>query len=191
MRISYWSSDVCSSDLAFPKMIGGRFEPAGYELATSAPVTAAVKVPRIVTGRFRWLEEVSQVIAEGTADLVGRTRAHIADAAIVRKTREGREAEIRPCIGCNQGCVGMLLGPERRMGCTVNPYIGREGEVSDDRLPPADAKRTVLVIGGGPAGMEAARVSRLRGQNVILAAAAHQLGGQEVGRASGREKVGQ
>src|SRR3546814_17966447 len=83
MRISDWSSDVCSSDL---------------------------------------------VIAEGTADLVGMTRAHIADAAIVRKTREGREAEIRPCIGCNQGCVGMLLGPERRMGCTVNHYIGREGE---------------------------------------------------------------
>lgn len=163
---------------AFPKMIGGMFEPAGYELATSAPVTAAVKVPRIVTGRFRTLEEVSQVIAEGTADLVGMTRAHIADAAIVRKSREGREAEIRPCIGCNQGCVGMLLGPERRMGCTVNPYIGREGEVSDDRLPPADVKRTVLVIGGGPAGMEAARVSRLRGHNVILAEAAPQLGGQ-------------
>src|SRR3546814_11693172 len=87
------------------------FEPAGYELATRAPVTAAVKVPRIVTGRFRTLEEVSQVIAEGTADLVGMTRAHIADAAIVRKTREGREAEIRPCIGCNQG-----RSEERRVG---------------------------------------------------------------------------
>src|SRR3546814_17084112 len=72
----------------------------------------------------------------------------------------------------------MLLGPERRMGCTVNPYIGREGEVSDDRLPPADAKRTVLVIGGGPAGMEAARVSRLRGHHVLLDEAAPQLGGQ-------------
>src|SRR3546814_5614762 len=64
------------------------------------------------------------------------------------------------------------------MGCACNPYIGREGEVSDDRLPPADAKRTVLGIGGGPAGMEAARVSRLRGHNVILAEAAPQLGGQ-------------
>src|SRR3546814_12457106 len=59
---------------AFPKMIGGMFEPAGYELATSAPVTAAVKVPRIVTGRFRTLEEVSQVIAEGTADLRSEER---------------------------------------------------------------------------------------------------------------------
>src|SRR3546814_16329005 len=78
-------------------MIGGMFEPAGYELATSAPGTAAVKVPRIVTGRFRTLEEVSQVIAEGTADLVGMTRAHIADAAIVRKTREGREIGRASC----------------------------------------------------------------------------------------------
>ena len=163
---------------AFPKMIGGMFEPAGYELPTSAPVTSAVKVPRIVTGRFRTLEEVSQVISEGTADLVGMTRAHIADAAIVRKTREGREAAIRPCIACNQGCVGMLLGPERRMGCTVNPYIGREGEVNDDKLPQPDGKRTVLVVGGGPAGMEAARVARLRGHNVILAEAAPELGGQ-------------
>ena len=163
---------------AFPKMIGGMFEPAGYELPTSAPVTAAVKVPRIVTGRFRTLEEVSQVISEGTADLVGMTRAHIADAAIVRKTREGREAEIRPCIACNQGCVGMLLGPERRMGCTVNPYIGREGAINDDTLPQPDQKRTVLVVGGGPAGMEAARVARLRGHDVILAEAAPELGGQ-------------
>jgi len=163
---------------AFPKMIGGMFEPAGYELPTSSTVTAAVSVPRIVTGRFRTLEEVSQVIAEGTADMVGMTRAHIADAAIVRKTREGREDEIRPCIACNQGCVGMLLGPERRMGCTVNPYIGREGEMNDDLLPPADAKRKVLVIGGGPAGMEAARIARLRGHDVILAEAAPELGGQ-------------
>src|SRR3546814_14110556 len=101
------------------------------------------------------------------------TRAHIADAAIVRKTREGREAEIRPCIGCNPGCVGMLLGPERRMGCTVNPYTGREGEVRDDRLPTADAKRKVLVRGCEPAGMVAARDSRLRGTNVILSSAEH------------------
>lgn len=163
---------------AFPKMIGGMFEPAGYELPTSAPVTAAVKIPRIVTGRFRTLEEASQVISEGVADLVGMTRAHIADAAIVRKTREGKEAEIRPCIACNQGCVGMLLGPERRMGCTVNPYIGREGELNDDSLPQPDAKRTILVIGGGPAGMEAARIARLRGHEVILAEAAPELGGQ-------------
>src|SRR3546814_16965924 len=139
------------------------FEPAGYELATRAPVTAAVKVPRIVTGRFRTLEEVSQVIAEGTADLVGMTRAHIADAAIVRKTLEGREAEIRPCIGCNQGCVGMLPGPERRMGCTVNPHIGREGEVSADRLTPADANRTALVIRGGPSGQNGNRAGRDKG----------------------------
>lgn len=163
---------------AFAKMIGAMHEPAGYELPTSSVVTAAVRVPRIVTGRFRTLEEAEQILSEGVADLVGMTRAHIADPAIVRKTRDGREAEIRPCIGCNQGCVGMLLGPERRMGCTVNPYIGRESRIHDDSLPPADAIRTILVVGGGPAGMEAARVARSRGHHVILAEASPALGGQ-------------
>lgn len=163
---------------AFAKMIGAMHEPTGYELPTSSIVTAAVKVPRIVTGRFRTLQEAEQVIAEGVADLVGMTRAHIADSHIVRKTCEGREAEIRPCISCNQGCVGMLLGPERRMGCTVNPYIGREGQITDNKLPMADKPRKILVIGGGPSGMEAARIARLRGHHVTLAEAAADLGGQ-------------
>lgn len=163
---------------AFPKMIGGMHEPPGYELPTSSVVTAAVKVPRIVTGRFRTLEEADQVIADGVADLVGMTRAHIADPHIVKKTTEGREAEIRPCIACNQGCVGMLLGPARRMGCTVNPYVGQESKVTDDRLPPVGKRQRVLVVGGGPAGMEAARVARLRGHDVTLFEATPNLGGQ-------------
>src|SRR3546814_13854411 len=91
---------------AFPKMIGGMFEPAGYELATSAPVTAAVKVPRIVTGRFLTLGECSQVIAEGTADLVGMTRSHISYCAIVPKKPEGSAAETLTGLGTNIGCVG-------------------------------------------------------------------------------------
>lgn len=163
---------------AFPKMIGGMHEPPGYELPTSSVVTAAVKVPTIVTGRFRTLEEADQVIADGVADLVGMTRAHIADPHIVKKTIDGRESEIRPCIACNQGCVGMLLGPARRMGCTVNPYVGQESKVADDRLPAATERRRVLVVGGGPAGMEAARVARLRGHEVTLVEAAPYLGGQ-------------
>ncbi len=163
---------------AFPKMIGAMHEPTGYELPTSSVVTAAVSVPRIVTGRFRTLEEAEQVLSEGVADLVGMTRAHIADSQIVRKTREGRVEEIRPCIGCNQGCVGQLLGPERRMGCTVNPYIGRESQLHDENLPPIDAVRRILVVGGGPAGLEAARIARLRGHEVILAEASADLGGQ-------------
>jgi NADPH-dependent 2,4-dienoyl-CoA reductase/sulfur reductase-like enzyme len=157
------------------KIIGAMHEPAGYELPHSAPLTALTQLPRIVTGRFRTLAEADRVIAEGIADLVGMTRAHIADPEIVRKTVAGRAAEIRPCIGCNQGCVGGLaLG---RLGCTVNVAAGRELELDESRVGRATAAKRELVIGGGPAGMEAARVAALRGHRVTLVEAEDALGG--------------
>lgn len=163
---------------AFPKMIGGMHEPTGYEMPKSAPITAKVKdVPRIVIGRVRTLEEADQIIRDGQADMIGMTRAHIADPDIVRKTMEGRVDEIRPCIACNQGCVGNLLGPEGRMACVVNPAVGFEQTLGDDKIAPADTKKKVLVVGGGPAGMEAARVSALRGHEVTLVEATPDLGG--------------
>ena len=163
---------------AFPKIIGGMHEPSGYELTGSAPITAAASnIPRIVTGRFRTLEEADEAISSGVADMVGMTRAHIADPDLVRKTVEGRVDEVRPCIGCNQGCVGQVLGAIRRLGCTVNPHVGREIEISDNNLPAAPRKRKILVVGGGPAGMEAARISAQRGHDVVLAEAQSSLSG--------------
>ncbi len=161
----------------FPKMIGGMHEPMGYELPTSVPIAARSKVPTIVIGRVRTLEEADQIIRQGEADMVGMTRANIADPDLVRKTVEGRVEEVRPCIACNQGCVGNLLGPARRMGCAVNPGVGFERSIGDDRIGTAEAKKKVLVIGGGPAGMEAARVAALRGHQVVLAEATGELGG--------------
>lgn len=161
---------------AFPKMIGGMHEPSAYELPTSVPITSVCDVPSIVTGRIRTLEEADQIIRDGDADLVGMTRAHIADPDIVRKTKEGRVDEIRPCIACNQGCVGALLAVGR-MGCAVNPGVGFERTLGDDQIGTAEDKKKVLVIGGGPAGMEAARVAALRGHNVTLAEASSELGG--------------
>ncbi|MFC4295891.1 FAD-dependent oxidoreductase [Novosphingobium tardum] len=160
----------------FPKMIGGMHEPAGYELPTSEPITRLTGLPTIVTGRVRTLEEADQIIRDGAADLVGMTRAHIADPAIVSKTLAGHPEQVRPCIACNQGCVGNLLSPKRRMECVVNPGAGFETSVGDDHLIPAVPRR-VLVVGGGPAGMEAARVAALRGHQVTLAEAEPELGG--------------
>jgi len=163
---------------SFADMIGGMHEPAGYELPESSPVTAAVDVPCIVTGRFRTIEEIDQVIHDGIADLVGMTRAHIADPDIVKKTKEGRVEEVRPCIGCNHGCVGQSLIPGKTVGCTVNPFAGREAEFSEDSIPAAPVSKSILVVGGGPAGLEAARIASLRGHRVMLAEADKSLGGQ-------------
>lgn len=158
------------------KMIGAMHEPAGYELPFGAPVRAGTPLPLLLTGRFRTLEEADQVIAAGEADLVALTRAHIADPELVRKTVEGRVDEVRPCIGCNHGCIGGLLS-SGRMGCAVNVAVGFESTLAEDLIGRTAAPRSVLVVGGGPAGLEAARVAALRGHRVILAEAASRLGG--------------
>jgi 2,4-dienoyl-CoA reductase-like NADH-dependent reductase (Old Yellow Enzyme family) len=161
----------------FPKLIGGMHEPVGYEMPSSSPITAVADVPALVTGRFRTLEEAEQVLRSGEADLVGLTRATIADPDLVAKTRVGQAHRVRPCIACNQGCVGNLMGPEQRMSCVVNPVVGYEKEMGEDLIKPAGKVRNVWVIGGGPAGLEAARVAALRGHRVTLAEAGSRLGG--------------
>ncbi len=158
------------------KVIAAMHEPVGYELPFAIPVKKQLRLPVLVTGRFRTLEEADQVIGRGDADLVGLTRAHIADPDIVRKTLAGRTEEIRPCIGCNHGCVGGLL-TVGRIGCTVNVAVGYEATLSEDLIVRASVPKTVLVVGGGPAGMEAARIAGLSGHLVILAEGSSDLGG--------------
>ena len=159
------------------KMIGGMHEPAGFEMVTTAPITTALGVPTIAVGRVRTLEEADQLIRSGEADLVGMVRATIADPDLVAKSLAGQPEQVRPCVGCNQGCIGQLLAPPHRMGCAVNPAVGHELRIGDDRLAPVETPLKVLVIGGGPAGLEAARVAALRGHKVILAEAEADLGG--------------
>ncbi|MES0873306.1 FAD-dependent oxidoreductase [Sinimarinibacterium thermocellulolyticum] len=163
---------------SFPKMIGGMHEPVGYELETSKPVAAATRLPTMVVGRFRTLEEADQVIRAGEADMVGFVRAMIADPDLVKKTVEGHPERVRPCIACNQGCVGGIFQPLfPRMGCTVNPAVGFEAGMGEDKLLPAAKPKRIVVIGGGPAGMEAARVAAQRGHRVVLFEAQPKLGG--------------
>lgn len=158
------------------KLIGAMHEPAGYEVPHAAPVRSALKLPILVTGRFRTLEEADQVIHEGAADLVALTRAHIADPDLVAKTRAGHPESVRPCIGCNHGCIGGL-GSTGRMGCTVNAAVGHEATLSEELIRTVAVSKTVLVVGGGPAGLEASRVAALKGHRVILAEASGALGG--------------
>lgn len=159
------------------KIFGGMHEPTGYEMATSAPIARAATVPALVIGRFRTMEEADAVIREGDADMVGMSRATIAEPALVAKTLAGDPLSVRPCIGCNQGCIGGLMSAARRLGCTVNPAVGYETKLGEDRLVPGEVPRRVLVVGGGPAGMEAARVAAMRGHTVTLWEARPDLGG--------------
>jgi 2,4-dienoyl-CoA reductase-like NADH-dependent reductase (Old Yellow Enzyme family) len=157
-------------------MNGAMHDPSGYELPSSGQLTAVSKVPRIVAGRFRTLEEAEQVLRAGTADLISMVRAQIADPDLVRKTREGRVDEVRPCIGCNQGCIGGLFRGQG-MGCLVNPAVGFESTLAENLIQKTARPKKVLIVGGGPAGLEAARVARLAGHKVILAEASAKLGG--------------
>ena len=154
------------------KIIGGMIEASGYELPTSEVVTKVSQLPTIVTGRFRTLAEIDDVIDRGVADLVGMTRAHIADPDIVRKTIEGRQDEVRPCIATNDGCIGGLH--RGRLSCAVNPAVGFELTYQEE---PASETRQVLVIGCGPAGAEAARVATERGHRVTIVERRPSVGG--------------
>jgi NADPH-dependent 2,4-dienoyl-CoA reductase/sulfur reductase-like enzyme len=157
------------------KVIGGMHEPSGYELKTSETITRNIRIPTMVVGRIRTLDEADRIISSGAADLVGFTRATIADADLVRKSLRGQGNRVRPCIGCNQSCIGGLYAG--RLGCAVNPAVGFESILGEERRTAAPRSRRILVVGAGPAGMEAARVARLRGHDVILAEAEPVVGG--------------
>lgn len=173
--IDYVSASM-SDYFAFDGIVGGMDRPVGYQLPSSAHVRAAAKVPKIVVGRFRTLEEVEQVLKEGAADMVSMVRAAIADPDLVKKTRENKVDQVRPCIACNQGCVGGLFRIGR-LGCAVNPAVGFEATLSEDLIQKTATPKRVLVIGGGPAGMEAARIAALMGHRVKLMEASGKLGG--------------
>jgi NAD(H)-dependent 7beta-hydroxy-3-oxo-delta4-cholenoic acid oxidoreductase len=151
--------------------------PTGTPLRLNAGLSRAIKevvdVPVMVVGRINEARLAEDVLARGDADMVVMGRALLADAAFANKAREGRFEDIAPCIGCGIGCIaGRLEG--RDMTCVINPWSGREGETA---LVPAAEPKKVMVIGAGPAGMEAARVAAQRGHRVILFEKASKTGG--------------
>lgn len=143
----------------------------GWRVYLAEEIKKAVSIPVITVGNIRDPKFVENILAEGKADFVAMGRGHIADPEWVRKVAEGREKEIRMCISCLH-CV--YSGGH--VDCSLNVRAGRELEFPE--IKPIDTQERVVVVGGGPGGIEAARVLTMKGYNVTLFEKADRLGGQ-------------
>jgi 2,4-dienoyl-CoA reductase-like NADH-dependent reductase (Old Yellow Enzyme family)/thioredoxin reductase len=149
------------------------FDPAQWA-ALAGELTAALSIPVVHTGRINGPDAAERVLAAGHADIVGIARAHIAEGRILQKAREGRVTEIRPCVGGNE-CISRRYVEGLGFACAVNPRTSHEVE---GPWPAVSGARSLLVVGGGPAGMELAALTRESGFDVTLWEAADELGGQ-------------
>jgi 2,4-dienoyl-CoA reductase-like NADH-dependent reductase (Old Yellow Enzyme family)/thioredoxin reductase len=141
----------------------------------AASIRGVVDVPVIATGRIVDPVQAEKILAEGQADLCVMTRALIADPHLPNKARARELDDIRQCMGYNQGCIDRIY-TGRGVTCVQNPVIGREAQWAE--LGRAATPRKVVVVGGGPAGLEAARVLAARGHQVVLFERGEELGGQ-------------
>lgn len=149
-------------------------QPEGVAVAAAAALRRASGLPTLVGQRILRPEMMSGILDQGAADMVGMARGFIADADYLTRWRAGRVREIRPCIAVNQDC--RAFAPH--LHCAVNPAAGRELNASVNDAQPATRKRKVVVVGGGPAGLEAAVSSARRGHAVVVHERSDRLGGQ-------------
>ena len=149
------------------------FQDRGLYLPFADKVKEVVKVPVLTAGRMGYPQLAADALNDGKCDMVVLGRPLLADPEFVNKMRFGNVADIRPCLSCHDGCFNRAHSM-RLMSCAVNPQCNREKEAAFAR---ADTQKNCLVIGGGPAGMEAARVLALRGHHVTLLEKEARLGG--------------
>ncbi len=151
----------------------------GYGTYMSAPIKKAVSKTKIgIVGRITDPLLADSILEKSEADYVGMTRALIADPHLPNKAREGRVEDIRPCIGTLQDCWGRSVSREWPMHCTVNPEVGREKTRGISTIRKTSKPKKVLIVGAGPAGLEAARLASERGHSVVIYEKTGEIGGQ-------------
>ena len=165
---SYWR---------FHKLLSPMDDPLGHEMPANEPIIRQLTKPTIVVGRIMTLDQADTIINEGQADMVSMVRALIADPGLVNKAKQGNPDLIRPCIGSNFGCVGQIMSTGK-LGCVVNIAAANETEVTFEPTEKPKSIEKILIVGGGPAGLEAARTAAILGHDVHLHEATKRLGGQ-------------
>lgn len=145
----------------------------GCHVHLACEIKRHVNIPVIAIGRINSVSIAEETVQQGNSDLVAMGRALIADPFLPLKIKENRLAEIRPCISCGQGCTDRLL-KDLEIRCLVNPNVGREGSISNVK----GDNRLVMIIGGGPAGMQAGIEAKNKGFQVKLFEKSSRLGGQ-------------
>jgi len=148
------------------------YQPPGCMADMARIVRQHVKIPIITVGRLGYPDLANRIIEKGEADFIALGRPLLADPEFALKAKQGRADEIRPCIGCHE-CFSRLIR-QQTLSCAVNPQCGDEKRLE---IAPAPKSKKIMVVGGGPAGMEAARVCAVRGHEVTLYEKGDRLGG--------------
>lgn len=165
---------VAGSNWGNPSYVQSHVYPAAAWAELSGEFVKAVGLPIAYAGRVTTPEVAEQVIASGQAHIVGVARALLADPEWVSKAEQGRASDIRPCTGCNE-CISTAVVERSGFACAINPHAGTESTVTWPS--PSQRPRRMLVVGGGPAGMEFAALAAERGHDVELWEASDHLGG--------------
>jgi 2,4-dienoyl-CoA reductase-like NADH-dependent reductase (Old Yellow Enzyme family) len=191
-QLDYLNIDTGIEPPGMHRIIAPMYADPGYELYASDAVKKVVtRIPIFTVGRIIDPAFAEAIIADGRADVITMARALIADPELPNKAKDGRVADIRPCLGDNQECAGRIF-QGLPMHCTVNPAAGHESRWGTGRIPSVIRRRKIMVVGGGPAGMEVARMAAERGHQVHLFERSGTLGGQVLlaERLPGRADIG-
>jgi 2,4-dienoyl-CoA reductase-like NADH-dependent reductase (Old Yellow Enzyme family) len=174
--VDYFNSDAGSFS-SFWMEIPPMAIPQGSFRELNARLRAASRLPAIAFGRIKKPELAADIIARGEADLIGMGRQLIADPETPNKVRSGRASEIRYCIACNDACV-FQVNQDKPIRCIHNPDAGNESAFTIRTMPPANPRKRIAVVGGGPAGLKVAETAARRGHTVTLFERTGELGGQ-------------